>query len=132
MARFYGYTDAQGVWQAAGTSQPGSRGVSDELRISTVTEFQRSLSSLTLNYVAYLNDSIDGYAARPGESFMCVYWVAVPKALRARRVNSSRAHGDRGGGVRALADRRWRRRSERVEGHRGRCGAPVSHPLLPH
>jgi hypothetical protein len=22
-----------------------------------------------------------------GESFMCVYWVAVPKALRARRVN---------------------------------------------
>jgi hypothetical protein len=38
-----------------------------------------------------------------GESFLCVHWVAVPKATRARRVNR----------------RRWRRRRRRV-GARGR------------
>jgi hypothetical protein len=28
-----------------------------------------------------------------GESFMCVYWVAVPKAMRARRANIGEAGG---------------------------------------
>eukprot|EP01047_Picozoa_sp_COSAG01_P018973 COSAG01_NODE_1041_length_11959_cov_2.673356_5_plen_110_part_00 len=33
---------------------------------------------------------LTGAVVQLGESFMCVYWVAVPKAMRARRSNSAR------------------------------------------
>eukprot|EP01048_Picozoa_sp_COSAG05_P004081 COSAG05_NODE_207_length_14113_cov_13.452119_7_plen_708_part_00 len=59
---FYGFTDAAGNYRSAITAQPGSRGLSDMVLISTIPEFTSSIESVYRTYETYLNTSIDGYA----------------------------------------------------------------------
>jgi tryptophanyl-tRNA synthetase len=64
----------------------------------------------------------DGTAkmSKSGESFLRVHWVATPKTMRARRVNSQ---------LRRLSDQpAGRPRSDREEDPQGQDGAPAVHP----